>query len=116
MSEELIIEQGVALSKALGENYKLERRVRELEAHCERLRACLDKHTGWQDNSDGTISRMYPYEVADLLEETPAQSLQAIRAEAVRDFAEWAIARTNLPVDELDIEPAVARWIKEQEQ
>lgn len=52
-----------------------------LRAHVKRLRDGLDKWHGVTDYSDGIVSRRYPSWVADLLEETPEQSLTHILKE-----------------------------------
>lgn len=54
-----------------------------LKAQVERLIASLEKHAGWDDRHDGMLTRMYPHEVADLLEETDAQSLLLHDAEVL---------------------------------
>ncbi len=59
----------------------------QLKAQVGRLHSALDENHGRTDISDGTISRRYPHWVADLLEETRAQSLLLNNADVLEEYA-----------------------------
>lgn len=74
----------------------------ELKAHCEGLKSLLEAHTGRDDNSDGMLTTIYPFDVAALLEEYPAQSLAEFEIKAIERFvALYGRARGIMSIEEI---------------
>jgi hypothetical protein len=83
--------------------------IGELRAYINDLREMLRVQTQYESRADGMITMENPYQVWELLEQTPAQSLQAYHDSIVEKCANLAAELPN-PVQ---IEEAI-RELKEQ--